>query len=143
MAEENNTDEVETEEKTLEDQLAALEEVAASLGEDTEIKSDHSAEDCEDDDCEEHGTKDASDEDASAEDAETKDDAPAEDAPEENMEEKVAAAVEEVLAEGEEVDEKAATLTGFPHDRVVLDDDDQEDDSEDLLKPPGGVENAK
>ena len=143
MAEENNTDEVETEEKTLEDQLAALEEVAASLGEDTEIKSDHSAEECEDDDCEEHGTKDASDEDASAEDAETKDDAPAEDAPEENMEEKVAAAVEEVLAEGEEVDEKAATLTGFPHDRVVLDDDDQEDDSEDLLKPPGGVENAK
>jgi hypothetical protein len=90
MAEENNTDEVETEEKSLEDQLAALEEVAASLGEDTEIKSDHSAEECEDDDCEEHGTKDASDEDASAEDAETKDDAPAEDAPEENMEEKVA-----------------------------------------------------
>ena len=52
-------------------------------------------------------------------------------------------AVEEVLAEGEEVDEKAATLTGFPHDRVLLDDEEQEDDSEELLKPPGGVENAK
>ena len=160
MAEENNTDEVETEEKTLEDQLAALEEVAASLGEDTETKSDHSAEECEDDDCEEHGSEEASDEEASDEDA-SDEEAPADDAPEEDMEEKVAAAVEEVLAEGEEVDEKAvteevdekaateevdekaATLTGFPHDRVVLDDEEQEDDSEDLLKPPGGVENAK
>ena len=75
MAEENNTDEVETEEKTLEDQLAALEEVAASLGEDTETKSDPSAEECEDENCDEHGGDDASDEDA----------------PEENMEEKVAA----------------------------------------------------
>jgi hypothetical protein len=109
MAEENNTDKVETEDKTLEDQLAALEEVAASLEEDTEIKSDHSAEDCEDDDCEEHGTKDASGEDAPAED----------------MEEKVAAAVEEVLAEGDTADEKAITRqhpvsTGYPYDRVEM-----------------------
>lgn len=117
MAEENNTEEVETEEKTLEDQLSDLEEVAASLADDTETKSDDSE----------------GDEEESTEEEE----APAE------MEEKVAEAIEEVLAEGEKVEEKAATLVGFPHDRVILDDEDQEDDSEELMKPPGGVENAK
>ncbi len=122
MAEENNTEEVEIEEKTLEDQLSDLEEVAASLADDTETKSDDSE----------------GDEEESTEEEE----APAEEAPAE-MEEKVAEAIEEVLAEGEEVEEKAATLVGFPHDRVILDDEDQEDDSEELMKPPGGVENAK
>ena len=43
MTEENNTEEVETEEKTLEDQLAALEEVAASLEDDADTKADVSS----------------------------------------------------------------------------------------------------
>ena len=56
MAEnDKETEAVEPEEKTLEDELSALEEVAASL---TETKSgDHSEEDCDDEDCEEHETK--------------------------------------------------------------------------------------
>ncbi len=149
MAENEETNTDETEEKTLEDQLAALEEVAASLESETETKSDHSVEECEDDDCEEHGTEEVSAEDAPEEDAPEEDapaeDAPAEDAsdedaPEEDMEEKVAAAVEEVLAEGEqevqeveeksgeeqsEADEKAVTRqhpvsTGYPYDRVEM-----------------------
>lgn len=129
MAEENNTEEVETEEKSLEDQLAALEEVAASLGDDTEIKSDDAEEESEEES--EEASEEAPEEEAS------------EEAPEEEASEETSEEVEEKEASTEEVDEKAATLTGFPHDRVVLDDEEQEDDSEPLMKPPGGVEDAK
>ena len=115
MAEENNTEEVETEEKTLEDQLSELEEVAASLVDDTETKSDDS----------EGGEEESTEEESEKEPEE----ASAEEAPAE---------------EGSgEVEEKAATLAGFPHDHVILDDEEQEDDSEELMKPPGGVEDAK
>ena len=154
MAEENNTEEVETEEKTLEDQLAALEEVAASFEDEAETKADVSSYASEDS---EGGEEEAAEEEAAeeedSEEEDSEEEAVEEEAAEEegveakseeeDMEEKVAAAVEEVLAEGEEADEKAATLTGFPHDRVVLDDEDQEDDSEELMKPPGGIEDAK
>ena len=164
MTEENNTEEVETEEKTLEDQLAALEEVAASLEDDADTKADVSSyasndseggeeeesteeEDEEDsEEASEEASDEASDEAEASDETEAKDGEPEaleEKDAEEDMEEKVAEAVEEVLAEGEETDEKAATLMGFPHDRVVVDDEDQEDDSEELMKPPGGIEDAK
>ena len=177
MAEENNTEEVETEEKSLEDQLAALEEVAASLEDDADTKADVSSymsddseggeeeESAEEESEEESEDEEASDDEASDDEAdEASDETEAKDgepealeekdaeveaveeeegvgakSEEENMEEKIADAVEEVLAE----DEKAATLMGFPHDRVVVDDEEQEDDSEELMKPPGGIEDAK
>ena len=146
MAEENNTEEVETEEKSLEDQLAALEEVAASFEDEAETKADvssYASEDSEGGEEEASEEEDSEEEATEEEEASEEEDSEEEAAEEEDMEEKVAAAVEEVLAEGEELDEKAATLTGFPHDRVVVDDEEQEDDSEELMKPPGGVEDAK
>jgi len=64
--------------------------------------------------------------------------------PEEKTLEDELSALEEVAASlSDETDEKAATITGHPYDMVVVDDDDQEDDAEGLLKPPGGVEQAK
>ena len=63
--------------------------------------------------------------------------------PEEKTLEDELSALEDVAASLEGADEKAATITGHPYDLVVVDDDDQEDDAEGLLKPPGGVEQAK